>query len=343
LTREVVSAAWARRTSRWQDWPAAALADRKRRQGTTVSVVIPARNEERTVGEVVAGIARLKAATGLVDELVVMDSDSTDGTAAAAATAGATVYRAREVAPELGGFAGKGEALWKSLLVTTGDLLVFVDADLTHWGPHFVTGLTGPLLADERVLLAKGFYERLYAGGDGSVTADGGRVTELVARPLLSLWWPELTGVVQPLAGEWAIRRDLLASLPVPVGYGIELAVLLDTAREHGLDAIAQVDLGRRGHKHQASHDLALMAAELMAVADRRRRSSEPGQVRPAAPRPELRQFTRAGGEMRQRSRPVPVDERPPARTLDTGRLTLPCPVAPGPFPCEWPAAQGHP
>ena len=327
--------AWARRTSRWQDWPAAALAARKRRLGVTVSVVIPARNEERTVGAVVAGIARLAADTGLVDELVVMDSDSTDGTAAAAAAAGATVYRAREVAPELGGFAGKGEALWKSLLVTTGDLLVFVDADLTHWGTHFVTGLAGPLLADEGVLLVKGFYERLYAGGDGSVTADGGRVTELVARPLLSLWWPELTGVVQPLAGEWAVRRGLLEALPVPVGYGIELAVLIDTAREYGLDAIAQVDLGRRGHKHQASHDLALMAAELMAVADRRRRPGEAGSSRPA----ELRQFTRAGGgEMRQRSRPVPLDERPPARTLDR-RLTLPGPVLPGSLPRERPAA----
>jgi glucosyl-3-phosphoglycerate synthase len=239
------------------------------------------------------------------------------------------------VAPELGGFAGKGEALWKSLLVTTGDLLVFVDADLTHWGTHFVTGLAGPLLADEGVLLVKGFYERLYAGGDGSVTADGGRVTELVARPLLSLWWPELTGVVQPLAGEWAARRALLEALPVPVGYGIELAVLIDTAREYGLDAIAQVDLGRRGHKHQASHDLALMAAELMAVADRRRQPGEAGSSRPA----ELRQFTRAGGgEMRQRSRPVPLDERPPARTLGGG-LTLPGPVLPGSLPRERPAA----
>jgi glucosyl-3-phosphoglycerate synthase len=332
------AAGWGRRTSRWQDWPAAGLAARKRRLGVTVSVVIPARNEERTVGAVVAGIAGLAAGTGLVDELVVMDSDSTDGTAAAAAEAGATVYRAREVAPELGGFAGKGEALWKSLLVTTGDLLVFVDADLTHWGTHFVTGLAGPLLADEGVLLVKGFYERLYAGGDGSVTADGGRVTELVARPLLSLWWPELTGVVQPLAGEWAIRRSLLESLPVPVGYGIELAVLIDTAREHGLDAIAQVDLGRRGHKHQASHDLALMAAELMAVADRRRRPGDavsPGPV-------ELRQFTRDGGEMRQRSRPVPVDERPPARALEASTLTLPGPVRPGSLLREPPRAQGH-
>ena len=330
---------WASRTSRWQDWPEAGLAARKRRSGLTVSVVIPARNEERTVGEVVRGIALLRAG-GLVDELVVMDSDSTDGTASAATAAGATVYRAREVAPELGGFAGKGEALWKSLLVTTGDLLVFVDADLTHWGPHFVTGLAGPLLADERVGLVKGFYERLYVSGDGSVTADGGRVTELVARPLLSLWWPELAGVVQPLAGEWAIRRDLLASLPVPVGYGIELAVLLDTAATCGLDAIAQVDLGRRGHKHQASHDLALMAAELMAVADRRRRPASGGPVRSAGSRPELWQFSRASGEMRQRSRPVPVDERPPARTIDVSRLTLPRPVLPGPVPGEWPAAQ---
>ena len=135
---------WANRTSRWQDWPEAGLAARKRASGLTVSVVIPARNEERTVAAVVGGIARLQDGPGLVDELVVMDSDSTDGTAAAAAAAGATVYRAREVAPELGGFAGKGEALWKSLLVTTGDLLVFVDADLTQWGPHFVTGLAGP-------------------------------------------------------------------------------------------------------------------------------------------------------------------------------------------------------
>jgi len=318
-----IAAAWLRqRTSRWQDWPARELAARKRRLGVTVSVVIPARDEERTVAAVVAAIARLKADTGLVDELVVMDSDSTDATAEAAAAAGATVYQARQVAPELGAFPGKGEALWKSLLVTKGDLLVFVDADLTHWGPHFVTGLLGPLLADPRVRLVKGFYERLYSGQDGSVTADGGRVTELVARPLLSLWWPELTAVVQPLAGEWAARRDLMESLSIPVGYGIELAVLLDTARDYGLDAIAQVDLGRRGHKHQASHDLALMAAELLLVAERRRRAP---QQQPSATTKQadvqLRQFVRDEGQMRQRSRPVPVAERPPARSIIPGSV----------------------
>jgi len=314
---------WGERTSRWQDWPAGRLADRKRDLGLTVSVVIPARNEEATVGEVASRIAALAADTGLVDELVVIDSDSTDKTSEAAARAGATVHRAREVAPHLEAFPGKGEALWKSLLVTKGDLLVFVDADLTHWGPHFVTGLLGPLLFDQHVLLVKGFYERLYAGGDGTVTADGGRVTELVARPLLSLWWPELAGVVQPLAGEWAARRELMESLPIPVGYGIELAVLLDSAREHGIEAIAQVDLGSRGHKHQSNHDLAVMAAELLLVAERRRAvpppapGGLPGQnQREVADPVRLQQFFRSNGEVRQYAQAVPTHERPPARSV---------------------------
>ena len=259
-----------RRTSRWQDWPARDLIELKQRQGTRISVVIPARNEERTVAGVVGALSRtLVSQTPLVDELVVMDSDSTDATARVAAEAGATVYAAREVAPALGSYPGKGEALWKSLLVTNGDLLVFVDADLTRWGPHFVTGLIGPLLADQQVRLVKGFYARVRTESDGSTSTEGGRVTELVARPLLSLWWPELSGVVQPLAGEWAARRSLMESLSIPVGYGVELATLMDTVSGHGLDALAQVDLGTRAHRHQANHDLALMAAELLVVAER--------------------------------------------------------------------------
>src|ERR1700729_1546949 len=317
---------WLRqRTSHWRDWPPERLLAAQRAAGTQISVVIPARNEERTVGRVVAAVRQaLLTATPLVDEIIVVDSDSTDGTARSAERAGAVVHRARDVAPALGSYPGKGGALWKSLLVTKGELLVFVDADLTRWGPHFVTGLLGPLLFDERVLLVKGFYERLYAGGDGSVTADGGRVTELVARPLLSLWGPELTGIVQPLAGEWAARRDLMESLPIPVGYGIELAVLLDTPREHGLETIAQVDLGRRGHKHQTSHDLAVMAAELMLVAERRRGASRTAAAdgrdahgaREVADPPRLHQFVRSDGEMRKRSRTVPTHERPPAGSV---------------------------
>jgi glucosyl-3-phosphoglycerate synthase len=249
-----------------------------------------------------------------VDEVVVIDSDSSDGTAAVASAAGATVHRARDIAPELGGYPGKGEALWKSLFVTSGDLLVFVDADLTRWGPHFVTGLLGPLLADPGVLLVKGFYARI--ASDPSVSTEGGRVTELVARPLLSLWWPELSGVVQPLAGEWAARRELMESLPIPVGYGVELSTLLDTAARHGLDRIAQVDLDARAHKHQADHDLALMAAELMAVAERRR-----GQARPGPAGPRLQQFVREeDGRVHPVDRPVPVVERPPVASLAARR-----------------------
>lgn len=301
-----------RRTSHWRDWPLGQLLETKQRAGVRVSVVIPARNEEKTVAGVVGSLAQaLVSDAPLVDELVVIDSDSVDGTASAASAAGAVVYRAADIAPSLGAFPGKGEALWKSLLVTHGDLLVFVDADLTRWGPHFVTGLLGPLLADPGVLLVKGFYERVRTEADGSVSTEGGRVTELVARPVLSLWWPHLAGVVQPLAGEWAARRSLIESLPIPVGYGVELATLLDTASRHGLNALAQVDLGSRAHRHQANHDLAVMAAELLAVAARRRTG-------PQRPMPELvlEQFGREDGTLRRRSRPVPTDERPPASTV---------------------------
>lgn len=310
---------YSRRSWHWRDWPAEVLLERKRRAEARISVVIPARDEERTVAGVVGSIrAALMEEIPLVDELVVIDSDSADGTATVAARAGATVYRARDVVSELGTYPGKGEALWKSLFVTEGDLLVFIDADLTHWGPHFVTGLLGPLFADPGVLLVKGFYARIAARTDGSASTEGGRVTELVARPLLSLWWPELTGVVQPLAGEWAARRDLMESLPIPVGYGVELSTLLDTAARFGLDGIAQVDLGSRAHSHQTDHDLALMAAELLIVAERRRQAQGAADVGggavPADPR--LQQFVREGGQVRPVARAIPVRERPPVAGL---------------------------
>jgi glucosyl-3-phosphoglycerate synthase len=312
--------AWyGRRTWHWRDWPADVLLERKRHADSRISVVMPARDEERTVAGLVASVrAALMEQVPLVDELVVIDSDSADRTAMAAAKAGATVHRARDIAPELGTFPGKGEALWKSLLVTEGDLLVFIDADLTHWGPHFVTGLLGPLFAEPGVLLVKGFYAR--GAADGSASAEGGRVTELVARPLLSLWWPELSGVVQPLAGEWAARRELMESLPIPVGYGVELSTLVDTAARRGMDGIAQVDLDSRAHKHQADRDLALMAAELLIVAERRRvKGAGEAGGGPAPPSAWLQQFVRDGAQIRPVARPVPVDERPPVADLVRG------------------------
>jgi glucosyl-3-phosphoglycerate synthase len=169
------------------------------------------------------------------------------------------------------------------------------------------------------VLLVKGFYARVRTEADGSVSTEGGRVTELVARPVLGLWWPHLAGVVQPLAGEWAARRRLIESLSIPVGYGVELSTLLDTATRHGLNALAQVDLGSRAHRHQANHDLAVMAAELLAVAARRR--SGPHRQVPGLA---LEQFDREDGQVRRRTRPVPTDERPPAGTVLAGSVGWP-------------------
>jgi glucosyl-3-phosphoglycerate synthase len=297
---------FADRTSDSADWALSAILDAKASRGDRVSVVIPARDEERSIGEVVRCIrTALMDDVALVDELVVMDSLSTDDTAAAARRSGAVVWSVADVRPELGLLAGKGEALWKSQFVTQGSVLVFVDADLTEWGTHFVTGLLGPLLHDTNVLLVKGFYDRVLDVESATPSLDGGRVTELVARPLLAMSWPELSGVVQPLAGEWAIRRELFESLSVPVGYGVEFATLVDTWSEHGLNAIAQVDLGRRGHRHQNVHDLGLMAAEILAIAATRSGLSARTEV-------ELAQFDRAeAGQWRTRA--VPTWERPPA------------------------------
>jgi glucosyl-3-phosphoglycerate synthase len=297
------AAAWfERNTSSAADWPVDRLVAAK--GATRISVVIPARDEAATIGGIVAGIRdALVDADPLVDELVVMDSDSGDATAQIARDAGATVHAVRSVRPDLGSYAGKGEALWKSQFVTTGDVLVFVDADLTGWGTHFVTGLLGPLLTVPRIALVKGFYDRVLDGSDAA-SPQGGRVTELVARPLLNLHWPALAAVVQPLAGEWAVRRSVFERLSVPTGYGVELAVLLDVVGGSGLDAVAQVDLGARAHSHQSVHDLGLMAAEILAVAHRRLGFE-------ARYAPDLWQFDRRAVPP-WRGRAVPLTEREP-------------------------------
>lgn len=279
-----------------------------------ISVVIPAHNEERTIADVVLTLrGELMEQVSLIDELVVIDSDSTDATSSIAASAGAEVYAASDIVTDLAPLRGKGEALWKSLFVTSGDIIVFMDADLTLWGPHFVTGLLGPLLDSTDIRLVKGFYDRVSAHPGRPTGTDGGRVTELVARPLLNLWWPDLAGLVQPLAGEWAVRRSLMESIRVPVGYGVELATVLDAYAIFGLDAIAQVDLGARAHEHQSTQDLALMAAELLAVADRRR----PDRAW-TEPTDQLLQYTRSadGQDVLPAARPIPLAERPAAASV---------------------------
>jgi glucosyl-3-phosphoglycerate synthase len=288
-------------THHWDDWSLDDLLAAK--GGRAVSLVVPARNEAGTVGDVVTRVREALVDTvSLLDEVVVIDSDSTDATYAVATDAGAAVHRSSEIRPDLGTYPGKGEAMWKSLFVTSGEVIVFMDADLTDWDTHFVPGLLGPLLTDPAVGLVKGFYER--PGVDGGAL-DGGRVTELVARPLIALTCPELAGVVQPLAGEWAVRRTLFETLAVPTGYAVELAALLDTVAAHGTTAIAQVDLGRRAHDHQPLLDLGAMATQILAAVERRR-GGEPDGVF-------LTQYESRADGIRPRTRAVVTHERPPA------------------------------
>jgi glucosyl-3-phosphoglycerate synthase len=244
------------RLSAIADWNAQSLVDAKR--GQRVAVILPARDEARTVGEIVAAIIaqHATAARPLVDEVIVVDSCSSDATASVAAASGARVVAS--VLP------GKGEAMWQGLAATDADLVVFIDADLERFDARFVTGLLGPLLGDPDVSFVKATYDRPERDAAG---VGGGRVTELMARPLIAAFWPELSGVLQPLAGEYAARRTLLARLAFRRGYGVDLGLLVDAYREVGLDGLAQVDLIERHHRHSDLAALGRMAAEVMHAA----------------------------------------------------------------------------
>ncbi|MDQ3953803.1 MAG: glucosyl-3-phosphoglycerate synthase, partial [Actinomycetota bacterium] len=237
----------------------AATAAAKRAHGLTVSVCLPALDEEATVGAICSTISReLVEGCGLVDELIVVDSGSTDATAAEARAGGARVVAAAD--------AGKGEALWQSLFVARGDLVVWLDSDTRDFSSHFVTNLVAPLVDDESIALCKGFYRRPLATDPAlpHLGEGGGRVTELAARPLLALLFSELAAVVQPLSGEYAGRAEVLRSLPMFTGYAVEVGILVDLVDRLGLDALAQADLGVRVHRNRDVPSLGRMAAEIM-------------------------------------------------------------------------------
>lgn len=295
----------ARRSWSAADRPLGLLAAAK--QGTQVSVVLPALNEAATVGRIVSVIRRelMSGPAPLVDELVVIDSGSTDRTGEVAAAAGARVVHRDDILPRLPAVPGKGEVLWRSLLVTSGDIVCFVDADLKDFSADFVSGIVGPLLTEPDVLFVKAMYDRPL----GDEPGQGGRVTELVARPLLNLHWPLLAGFVQPLGGEYAVRRSLLERLPFPVGYGVELGLLVDALHTVGLDALGQVDVGVRRHRHQDGQALGRMAAAIYRTAQLR--LSRGHLVRPA-----LTQFERGEGGFEPRTHAVDTQERPPMREI---------------------------
>ena len=242
------------------DFDLDALGKAKADAGVSISVCIPARDEEATVGGVVGTIVReLVERHAFVDEVLVIDDRSSDRTAAVAADAGARVVEADDVLPQLPRATGKGEALWKSLAASTGDLVVWCDADVRGFDPRFVVGLAGPMLLDADIAFVKGWYER-----------NSGRVTELTARPAIALLLPQLAPFAQPLSGEYAGRRSLLERLPFVTGYGVDLALLADVANEVGLDRMAQVDLGVRVHRNRPLEELSPQAvAVLHAALDR--------------------------------------------------------------------------
>lgn len=299
-------------TSTAADWPVDALLLAK--GTTTVSVVLPAHNEESTVGDIVTTIRRdLVEHTPFVDEILVVDSLSTDATADRAAAAGARVVAQESVLPQLPPLSGKGEALWKGLAASSGDIVVFIDADLRDFGSHFVSGLLGPLLVDRDIQFVKGAYERPYTGPDGVARrGGGGRVTELVARPLLNMFWPELSGFAQPLGGEYAARREVLEQVPFVTEYGVEFGLLVDLLQLIGLDAMAQVDLGVRTHSHQSVAALGRMAGQIMATAWSRLER----QGRLVASEPPAHTLLQFGLDGQAELVDVAVAERPPLASL---------------------------
>ena len=244
------------------------LVDIKRKRGTIISVGLPALNEEATIGGVISVLKRaLMEDVPLVDEIVVIDSNSSDGTREVAAEHGVPVYIHQELLPEAGApLEGKGEALWKSLCVLKGDLIAWVDTDVENMQPHFVYGLLGPLLREQRIGFVKGYYHRpLQAHGIVQHEA-GGRVTELTVRPLLNLFYPLLSGLVQPLAGEYAGRREVLEAIPFFSGYGVETGMLIDLLEKYGLPTIGQVNLETRIHRNRPLSDLSLTAFAIVQV-----------------------------------------------------------------------------
>jgi glucosyl-3-phosphoglycerate synthase len=243
----------------------------KERHNLTISVGLPALNEEKTIGTVIKRVkGALMERVPLIDQIVVIDSDSEDRTVEIAGDLGVPVHRHSQILTETGTHVGKGEALWKSLHVLDGDIVAWIDTDISNIQPRFVYGLLGPLLRESRIQYVKGFYQRPIRQGNVLVSEGGGRVTELMARPLINLFYPELSGMIQPLSGEYAGRRELLERLPFFTGYAVEIGLLIDILDHAGLSAIGQVDLERRIHRNQPLPNLSQMAYVILQGAIRK-------------------------------------------------------------------------
>ena len=239
-------------------------------RGQTTTLILPSRNVADTIGPILDAVVELRERTGLVDQVLVIDADSPDGTAEVARDHGAEVYSENELMPGYGPALGKGDAMWRSLSVARGDLVMFADADTSDFAGHFIYGTLGPLLTNPEIQFSKAAFRRPFSQDGKAVVDGGGRVTELMAKPLLNFFYPELTGFVQPLAGEFAARRELLCGIPFATGYGVEIAMMVDVLNESGLSAMAQVDLETRQNRHQPLFDLTRMSSAVLRALGRR-------------------------------------------------------------------------
>jgi glucosyl-3-phosphoglycerate synthase len=296
----------ARRGFRAGEFPLERLLAAKR---GSIAVVLPAREVAATIGPIAQCVAELQLA-GLVDEMVVIDSASVDGSAEIAAAAGLKVVQEDELAPECGPAQGKGDAMWRALSVVGSEIVAYLDADTANFHAGFVLGLLGPLICEPEIKFVKGCFQRPFRDHAGSTSraGEGGRVTELLARPLLNLHAPELAVFDQPLAGEVAARRELLVRLPFSVGYGVEIAMLIDAWRAVGLDGLAQVDLGSRQNAHQSLRELSAMAYAVLVAASRRFLGPEFADAHASGSIALPPQGLGEPMEMRG----VPIEERPP-------------------------------
>jgi glucosyl-3-phosphoglycerate synthase len=282
------------------------------KHGQRIAVCIPTLDEAETIGSIVTSIREeLIERHSLVDELLVIDSGSADGTCGIAEQCGAKVFHSREIAPEKGTFRGKGENLWKALHATDCGLVCFIDGDIGNFDTRFVTGLIGPLLTDPNIGYVKAFYERPLTHPTGVRPTGGGRVSEILVRPLLSLFYPELTAFLQPLSGEYAARREVFRSLAFPGGYGVELAHLIDLSRSLGLDSMAQTDLDQRLHRNRSDEELGRMSFGILQVLFRRLQRD--GKLDLHVSLPELLQTWQFDGEaLINRPLDLAEPERPP-------------------------------
>jgi len=296
------------------------LVEAKERQNLRISVGLPTLNEEATIRQVIRAIrSRLVERFPLIDELAVIDSRSDDRTRKIAEDEGVPVFIHDEILPETGTYRGKGEGLWKSLQVLTGDIVVWIDTDVTSAHPKFVYGIVGPLLLRPDLQFVKAFYQRPLRIGDDLQATGGGRVTELAARPILNLFFPELSGIVQPLSGEQAGRRALLEQLPFFSGYGVETGLLVDTLQRAGLGAIAQVDMKQRIHRNQSLHELSMMSFEVLQVALKRVGEAQNTNLLEEA-NFTMKLIAASGGKLHLEMHDIIDVERPPISTVPAYR-----------------------